>query len=159
MDKFTHIFENGSSPFDRAMNRAEIIVENHKIRVVLGDITPRSHAKSYICQLKRFSIRDTIACHSDQRTLLFDPRYEYKLIIRRRSSHNLQSALHIVKSFVVCEIDSHFLIFLIKLLCEMPNCLTEIISSDGNAFLIDIFLHNDTRIESHLFCSFNMITS
>lgn len=35
----------------------------------------------------------------------------------------------------------------------------ELLSSDGDTFLIDIFLHDDARVEGHLFCCFDVVSS
>ena len=38
LDEFAHVFEKGSAPLDGGVNRYKVVVEDNKVRVVLGYI-------------------------------------------------------------------------------------------------------------------------
>lgn len=72
LQELPNIIEDRPAPFERLVDRYEVVVEDDQVRVLFRNVTAAAHAKSDVSILEGLSVRDALAGHSDQATLLPD---------------------------------------------------------------------------------------
>ena len=69
---FLAVVVEGSAPLDRSVDEVEIVIQNNKIRVFIGNVTTRSYAQSDVSLFERLGVSDAVSGHSNEATSIFD---------------------------------------------------------------------------------------
>lgn len=72
LQEFPAVVVEGSAPLDRSVDGVEIVIQNNKIRVILGNVTTRSHAQSDVSLFERLGVSDAVSGHSNEASSIFD---------------------------------------------------------------------------------------
>lgn len=65
LGELSDVVENSLTPLHGSMNRLELVVPDHKIGSVFGDIAARSHTETDLSALESLGIGDTFSSHTN----------------------------------------------------------------------------------------------
>lgn len=158
LQEFPTIVVEGSAPFDRSVNGVEIVIQNNKVGVVLGNVATRSHAQSNIGLSERLGIGDAVSGHSNKTTSILDGLNYDEFFLRSASGDNLDLFLEFIKSLRALQFDYKLKSLWVPNFSVASKFGEEFLSVHKGEWLLSLLFGDNSGLNGDMSCSFWVVT-